>query len=226
MLRVASFSCSHVSGRSPGRERQSSDSPWLHVVHAAGVRSQVRELSKGVAAIWPRIGNMGRKREKQEGVAVLVYWGVSVHHDRQKWVCPRPQTLRGMSRVLPNKMASWNQQSARWICWIWCSWSYFSWLDCPSCQGPPPSLMGWFPLWSAERRLHSRHTRWRSTDSHVLARTAGVFFTAGRRICEFFFVAFCLSHSWLPEYRISSWGAAFVSLYIPPIVCDQAWEPM
>lgn len=41
VLRVASFSCSHVSGRSPGRERQGGDSPWLHVVHPAGVRSQV-----------------------------------------------------------------------------------------------------------------------------------------------------------------------------------------
>lgn len=172
VLRVASFSCSHVSGWSPGRERQGGDSPWLHVVHPAGVRSQVWKLSKGVAAIWPRIGNMGRKGKKQEGVEVSVYWGVSAHHDSQKWVCPRPPKLMGMSCVLPNKMSSWNQQSARWICWIWCSWGYFSWLDCPSRQGPPPDLIGWFPLWSAERRLH---TRWRSIDSHVLARSAGVF---------------------------------------------------
>lgn len=95
VLRVASFSCSHVSGWSPGRERQGGDSPWLHVVHPAGVRSQVWKLSKGVAAIWPRIGNMGRKGKKQEGVEVSVYWGGSAHHDSQKWVCSRPPKLMG-----------------------------------------------------------------------------------------------------------------------------------
>lgn len=58
----------------------------------------------------------GEKREKQQGVEVSVYWGVSAHHDSQKWVCPRPPKLMGMSCVLPNKMSSWNQQSARWIC--------------------------------------------------------------------------------------------------------------
>lgn len=37
----------------------------------------------------------GEKREKQEGVEVSVYWGVSAHHDSQKWVCSRPPKLMG-----------------------------------------------------------------------------------------------------------------------------------
>lgn len=58
----------------------------------------------------------GEKRKKTRGRGGVCVLGVSAHHDSQKWVCPRPPKLMGMSCVLPNKMSSWNQQSARWIC--------------------------------------------------------------------------------------------------------------
>lgn len=114
----------------------------------------------------------GEKRKKTRGRGGVCVLGSVCASWQSKMGLSTSSKADGMSCVLPNKMSSWNQQSARWICWIWCSWSYFSWLDCPSRQGPPPNLIGWFPLWSAERRLH---TRWRSIDSHVLARSAGVF---------------------------------------------------
>lgn len=49
-----------------------------------------------------------------------------------------------------------------------------------------------------------------------LQRVVFFFFLAvERRFCQSFIVAFCLSQSWLPKYRISSWGgaAAFCHLF-------------
>lgn len=52
-LGVAPLSSSHVSGWSPGRERQGSDSAGLHAVHPTSVRSQVWKLFKDMDTIWP-----------------------------------------------------------------------------------------------------------------------------------------------------------------------------
>lgn len=59
---------------------------------------------------------------------------------RCEWVCilgKKSLSLSNdrMSCVQPNKMASESQQSAWWICWIWQSRNYSSWLDCRSYQG-------------------------------------------------------------------------------------------